>query len=353
MSSVLKIVVCLYCNHKHIPMIPIKESIVDVAFKKEKSIHRQLEKLRNQSPSENFWAGSHSREFHLPDHPKSDGLKVEQVGDIWRCDFLVNGRDLQEAYAIWRDYPNYYGSGDGKSMTEVLAASETEKILYTNTKFRIVLLRDEILGTTDTYWGYRIQSPVYALIDNKTNEIVVREDKAWRFKKILTGTLIEQEPKTFVDVLKLHNPFKLFIVKATETNELEHIESMLKISIDTPTRRFSDDLNRKNLWVCYILGYGTRGYDLNCTWWFLQSEDRPTNEEAIIELNDILNWYNVDSFVDMINKYREFGYDLNKLKFDDIETKWDQVHRKLIPNIKSVFNITKLEELHNVIHNIE
>ena len=327
-------------------MIPIKEEIVDAAFNKEKDLHDQLKKLGEKSPSDSFWAVNISREFHLPDHENYKGLKVHKIGDLWRCDFHTSNSELQEAYAIWRDYPNYYMSGDGKSMEEVLAASETEKILYNCDEYRIILLRDTILGRTDTYWGYRILRPVYALIDNKTNEVIVREDKAWRFKKILMNTLKEQESTSFINELKKRNPFKLFIVKATDSEKLEQIQSMLEISIDTPTGRYSDDLKKDNIWVCYALGYGNyRIYHRALSWWFVHSKEKPTNEEAITQLVDIVTWYDANSFVEMLKKYKEHEYDLNTVNLEDIEFKWTQITEKLKHKVKGIFKVNNINDI--------
>ena len=329
-------------------MIPIKKEIIELAFNKEKDLHKQLDELSNKSLSDSFRAHNISSEFYLPEHNKNKNLVVKKIGDIWRCDFLVNGREVQESYSIWRNFPNYYGSGDGKGMDEVLAASETEKILYTCDEYRIVLLRDSILGRTKNYWGYRIQPAVYALIDNKTNKVRIRERKAWRFKKILMDDLGKQKSKSFIDDLKLHNPFKLFIVKATETKDLEHIQNKLKISIDNPIDRFKNEMTKKNLWVCYVLGYGSRNYSKNSTWWFIDSDEKPTNEEAIEALVDIITWYDTNTYVEMLEKYRENKYDLNEVDLGDIEFKWDQVTRKLIPNTKMVFDIHNLDDMVNI-----
>lgn len=325
-------------------ILPIAKKIVDSAFAKEKDIEDQLKKLAAQSPSDSFWASHNAREFH------ENGKGVKKIGDVWRCDFHTSNSQLQEAYAIWRDYPNYYGSGNGKSMYEVLALSETEKILYTCGEFRVVLLRDTILDRTENHWGFRIQRPVYALINNKTDEVIIREEKSWRFKKLLLNDLHEQKSKSFIDELKKLNPFKLFIVKATETEKLDHVQDKLEMSIDTPTQRFLKDLTKNNLWVCYALGYGSKNYQKNRTWWFVESEDKPTNEEAIVALVGIINWYNANSYTDMLKKYKEYNYDLNRVDLEDIELKWDQVTRKLKYHVYDVFNVDSINDIDNVIN---
>lgn len=330
-------------------MLPIKDEVIQIAFDKETDIHKQLnDRKLSFNAEDRFWRTNYSREFHLPDHPKYGGLEAGKVGDIWRCDFLVNGRDLKESYAIWRDYPNYYGSGDGKSMEEVLEASETEKILYTCDEFRIVLLRDEILPGTDSYWGFRIQDPVYALIDNKTNEVIVREEKKWRFRKLLMETLVEQEPTKLYEFLKLHNPFKLFIVNSTDREKMEHIQKKLEMWIDTPTDRHEDYINKDQVWVCYILGYGGEK-----TWWFLYGKEKPTNDEALQGLADIISWYDVDSYVEMLERYREFEYDLNKIDLRSIELKWEQVHEKLQYKVKNIFQVNEPIEYVELVSNFE
>ena len=331
-------------------MLPISKEIVEKAFDKEKDIYQQLEDKKKYVGEDNsFWGINTSREFHLPDHPDYEGLEVGKVGDIWRCDFYVNGHELKEAFAIWRNYPNYYGRGDGKTMDEVLALSETEKVLYKCKEYRIVLLRDTILGKTDTYWGYRIQPAVYALIDNKDN-IIVREPKAWRFRKILLNEIKEHEPTSFIDDIKIYiNPFKLFIVKGSDTKKLEHIQEKLDMFIDTPTFRFEDELKKDNVWVCYILGHGSKHYNRCRSWWFMYSKEKPTNEEAIESMLDILLWYDADDFVEMLEKYKEHDYNLNTLDLADVHLKWDNVSRKFRYSIKDVFDIKDFEDLRKLI----
>ena len=323
-------------------MIPIKEEIINQSFEKEKDLHNQMKVLANQSPDDSFWAHNIEREFY------EDGEHTQKIGDVWRCDFLVNGNELVEAYSIWRNYPNYHSSGDGKSMDEVLEASETEKILYWCNEYRIVLLRDIILPGTDTYWGFRIQRPVYALIDNKTNDILVREKKDWRFRKILMDDLHEQESKSFIDDLKKRNPFKLFIVSMNDKECMEYIQDKLEMSIDTPTNRFSDYLNEENRWVCYALGHNRpkRGYiNVNCTWWFIDNKiKKPTYEEAILELYTLIDWYDADDYIDMLKKYKDKNYDLNLLDIREIEFLWTQVKDKLAYSCKDIFGVNKIED---------
>jgi hypothetical protein len=335
--------------------IPINKEIIKIAFDKERDLYKQLDELASRLHGDDFWKRNISREFHLPDHKNYNGLEVGKIGDVWRCDFIVN-RVPVEACALWRDYPNYYGSGDGKTMEEVLELSETEKILYNCKDYRIVLLRDEILGNTNNYWGYRIQKPVYALIDDKTNKVIVREPEKWRFEKILTNTLKEQEVKSFIDALKTYNPFKLFFVKSTDLVRMSYIERALKMNIDTPQQYYEKYINKENIWVCYAfaLGTSTNGLCKNTTWWFVEQENKPTYEEAIFELLHILNWYNTDSFVDMLIKLRDdLNYDLNKIDLEEIEFFWRRVHEKFIYKALNLFNLDKLETLNEIIEYYE
>jgi len=326
--------------------IPISESIIDKAFKKEVALYNKVKRLGNKAKSDNFWAINNHREFKLKDNGKN-ALTIEKLGDIWRCDFMVNGNRHTEAYSVWRDYPNYHGSGEGKSMDEVLKLSETEKILYTCDEYRIVLLRDRILGKTDTYWGFRILDPVYALIDNKTNEIIIREEKKWRFKKILMDNLANApKKKTFVDDLREINPFRLFVVNSTDTERMEHLQEKLEMYQDTPVNRYSDTLN-KNRWVCYAFGYDNRrGYQSrkNCTWWFVDSETKPTNEECLKALKHILTWYDTEEFVVMLEKCKTHKMDLNKLDLGYIEQVCKKVNEKLVDRVENIFNVREISK---------
>ena len=294
--------------------IPISEQIIDKALKKELSMWAKVKKLGKASKSDDFWAINMHREFK-PENNGQDCLTIERIGDIWRCDFMVNGHKPQEAYSLWRDYPNYHNDSDGKSMDEVLKASETEKILYTCDEYRIILLRDRILGRTDTHWGYRIQDSVYALVDNKTNEIIIREEKKWRFKKLLMNGLAKEKKATsFVDEVKKLNPFRLFVVNATDTEGMEQLQDKLEMYQDTPINRFSDELHNKTKWICYAFGHdmrkGSYSGKKNATWWFVTSRTKPTYEECLTALKDIIEWYEYGNLLEMLKKYKHNHFDL-------------------------------------------
>jgi len=324
----------------------ILASQVDKAFAKEKDIKAQLKKIEMSLPSDDrFMSVRFQDELYIED--------AKKVGDIWQYPLQINGSNSRiiTAYSIWRDFPNYMKYGKMTS-EEILSKGETQKVLFKGKGFSIVWLRDVLRPPTDTYWGYKVQAPVYALLDDK-GEILVKDEKAWRFKKRCLGEYIEPNPQTLYEKLALGNPFKMKIVPFSDVEIIKHLQEILPMSHFQFNQYLKNKTltENKNLYVVFFLGYD-RGEDNQretCTWIFMESKTLPTFDEALIHLKNILEKYLVGSeFVDYLEAQRKiFKVDLNKLDLY-LEARFHYlVNGKLQHRIKDVFN-KRLEEFYSV-----
>ncbi len=316
---------------------------LEAAYLKEEDIYKQLEDAVNSDPSDpdTFWKRRITHEFKLSDK------KNKKFGDIWKSYLLVNGHIHKETYCIWRDYPNYYGSSDGSTMEEVLAKSETEKILFQGKKYRISLIRDTILPPTDTYWGFRIQPPKYALLDSKGN-VIYKDDKKWRFTEVLLNGYEEKDPEDFVALLKRKtNPFRYRIINILEHDKIDDLLKSLDIISDFPsTKCYWGSKHTKDHWVVVLMGMDRAfvGSGRNATWFIVKSKKKPDFEFCMRQLKESIDLYDKPLY-EVLEQMQSRKVNLNKLDFTTEDRICYVVEKKLSLSFPHIFGRKTYKEV--------
>lgn len=304
---------------------------LDTAFAKEDDFQVQLDSKKGLVKDEH-WSIRYQYDFEK---------KPTKCGDIWK-----GNRKEDTCYAIWYDFYNYMCHG-GMTDEDILAKSETEKVLFQGKNYKISLIRDYIESPTDTCWGYKIVGVKYALF-NKKNEIVYKDDKKWRFEEVVLNGYAEKElvVNSFIDEIKIDiNPFKCVVVNITDQDKVNDLSDKFEISIDRPDKKSYYDkfIKDKNYWVVFLIGMPEfeRLRRRNTTWFLVNSKTKPTVEECFYDLSRMFEQYTADNkFTKYLNYIKEeYQMDLNKVDLELEERVHDVFNNKFDASFCNVFGI--------------
>jgi len=333
---------------EEINKLKITKEQVNDAFLAEQKIYEEFNQLKNNlNRDDHFFYANIEDEFH----ESSAILK----NNIWHYPKKVNYKK-KSSFSIWRDFPNYncYGSNTPE---DTLRKSEQEKILYQNNKFRISLYRDEVDGPTDTYWGHKIRSPKYALL-NKKGEIIYIDEKKWRFEAILLNEYNPKKPETIYDVFKLKcNPFRYYVIPFSNKEKIKVLSDKLEWLVNTPFN-FIEKKEYKEGYVVFLLGldyyYKKKKYlerHERSTWMVFYGKHKPSFEDILGEIVSLSSMYSdhediISLFLSLKNEY---SYDLNTLDLRHEERMLYTINKKFLPAIERIFN-TAIEKILELIH---
>lgn len=136
------------------------------------------------------------------------------------------------------------------------------------------------------------------------------------------------------ELIREYTPFRLWVLSMKEYKKLCKRQKYFISSAETKRDYFWN--KSAPVWICILFVgrgipfqsrndrsgdyditiYGRQEFDSGWTYWFVESKNRPTIDDAIDSLFSFIEDYDSENFIDHLNKMRnEFEIDLNKIDF--------------------------------------
>jgi len=324
-----------------------------------------MEKFRNEQPDEmRFWATRIDHETNVSEcKPYKDNVF------LWRGVVKVNGgkRSGGSGYDapcvfMWRTTPSYM---TGKSSEQIMKESETEKVLHIEKGYEFCIVRDRLREATETHWGkkfiYEFEQKHFhhKMVIRKKGKVLFECFERWEFTNFCEGAkkVEYRDPETPTEIFRYFNPFRLLVVPFTDKeytqksierygsncgNEPSQMVEYLK-------KHYGFKPNAKKLWVVHLMGMG-RYTEFSSdkhitTWWIMESNEQPSNEDALYYLMNQLELYDRDNLGDVLQFMKDsMSRNMNDVNYVLEERIMDLWKRKVVYTLERLMD-TSIEEI--------
>lgn len=300
-----------------------------------------------------FWATDNDDSRSVKPYKKNPLLHIGEF-TAYRNGEAVKHKRI----SLWYTLSNYNGRA---KYEDIIAKSETFKLVHSQDGYEFYLLRDNLRRPTDTYWGYKYIYTIgkkhypHKFVIKKDGEEIFSCFERWELEGFcIDGGLIEEEektPETPSEIFRYFNPFKLIIVPFDERKYSNIRELAKRLDINDPIGEYNTlvslgylDETPKNQWLVVIMGLPElrrNSYDKrNATWWIMGSKNKPTNDDALYHVMSELDMFDTDTFTEYLIKIREeFETNLNTLNIRAHERLHHLYNNKLMGKIQDIVGV--------------